>query len=78
MHAQQYLQAAVSAFSQGQTDRARQLATQVLHQVPEQPDALHLMALCARSKGETEAAMQLFRRSLAAGPDTKCGLVQLR
>lgn len=68
MHAQQYLQAAVSAFSQGQADRASQLATQVLHQVPEQPDALHLLALCARSKGENEAAVQLFRRSLTAGP----------
>lgn len=68
MHAQQYLQAAVSAFSQGQADRASQLATQVLRQVPEQPDALHLLALCARSKGETDTALQWFRRSLAAGP----------
>lgn len=68
MHAQQYLQAAVSAFGQGQPDRASQLAQQVLQQIPEQPDALHLLALCARSTGDTEAALQLFRRSLAAGP----------
>ncbi len=68
MHAQQFLQAAIAAFSQGQPDRAGQLAHQVLRQVPEQPDALHLLALCARQKGQLDEALHWFGRSLAASP----------
>ena len=68
MHAQQLLQAAVSAFSQGQQARATQLALQTLQLLPEQPDALHLLALCARHQNNTELALQYFKRSLQAGP----------
>lgn len=68
MHAQQILQAAVSAFSQGQQARATQLALQTLQLLPEQPDALHLLALCARQQGQTDQALQYFKRSLQAGP----------
>lgn len=68
MHAQQYLQAAISAFSQGEPERAAQLARQVLQLVAEQPDALHLLALCARSLGQTDDALNCFKRSLSANP----------
>jgi tetratricopeptide (TPR) repeat protein len=68
MHAQQLLQAAITAFGQGQIDRAGQLAQQLLQFVPEQPDALHLLALCARQSGQAEQALQWFRRSLTAAP----------
>lgn len=68
MHAQQILQAAIAAFSQGQQARAMQLALQALQLLPEQPDALHLLALCARQQGQTDQALQFFKRSLQAGP----------
>lgn len=68
MHAQQILQAAVAAFSQGQQARAMQLALQALQLLPEQPDALHLLALCARQQGQFDQALQYFKRSLQAAP----------
>lgn len=68
MHAQQFLQAAIAAFGQGQLDRAAQFALRVLQLVPEQPDALHLLALCARQQGQADQALQWFKRSLAAAP----------
>ena len=68
MHAQQYLQAAIASLNQGQPDRAHALALQVLKLAPEQPDALHLLALSARQTGQTDAALQYFRRSLNAAP----------
>ncbi len=68
MHAQQFLQAAIAAFGQGQPDRASQFARQVLQLVPAQPDALHLLALCARQQGQTDQALEWFRQSLAASP----------
>lgn len=68
MHAQQILQAAIAALNQGQPDRAMQLALQVIQLRPDQPDALHLLALSARQQGQTDQALQYFRRSLKAAP----------
>lgn len=69
MQAQQLLQTAVQALQQGRPDKASQLALQLLQQVKEQPDALHLLAVCARQQGQLEQALQYFRRSLNASPD---------
>ena len=44
------------------------LCQQVLAAVPGQPDALHLLALVARNRGEAAEAERLFRASIVAAP----------
>ncbi len=47
---------------------AEKLARRVLHAVPEQPDAMHLLATVARETGRTDLAIGLYRRLLRRHP----------
>ncbi len=66
MSYQKQLQLAISAMQAGQLPAAAQAANIVLQLQPEQPDALHILALVARQQQNHAIALQLFVRSLAA------------
>lgn len=52
----------------GRLDEAQSLLQRVLANAPRHPDALQLLGLIARQRGDQAAAVQLFRRSLEAEP----------
>ena len=62
------LQEAAALLQAGRIDDSARLCRQVLAAVPGQPDALHLLALAARNRGESAQADRLFRESIAAAP----------
>ncbi|WP_306518753.1 tetratricopeptide repeat protein [Rheinheimera sp.] len=62
------LQQAFAALQNGQLAQAFQTAQLVLQNQPEQPDALHLLALVARQQQNHAAALMFFKRSLQAQP----------
>ncbi len=55
-------------FSQGQLGMAQQVALQILAQVPEYPEALHLLGMVAFQSAEMEQAEQCFREILKRAP----------
>ncbi|MFO1128899.1 MAG: sulfotransferase [Rhodospirillales bacterium] len=58
----------VKHHNEGRPDRAAALYTRVLRLAPDQPDALHLSGLLARTAGDTERARALVTRAIAARP----------
>ncbi len=52
----------------GRLDEAEKLLRRILVSSPRQPDALQLLGMVARQRGDQHAAADLFRRSLAIAP----------
>ena len=63
------LQAAVRQHQSGRLEDAAAGYHRVLAEVPEDPDALHLLGLIALRAGDPERAIGLIRRALAVLPD---------
>ena len=63
-----WLRGAFDAHRTGNLRDAEKLARRVLNTVPEQPDALHLLATVARESGRTDLAIDLYRRLLRRHP----------
>ena len=58
-----WLRGAFDAHRARNPREAEKLARRVLDAVPDQPDALHLLATVARETGRTDLAVHLYRRS---------------
>lgn len=58
---------AVQQFQAGHLTESETLCRQILHGVPEHGDALHLLGLIARRRGEPGVAVELIQRALATG-----------
>ncbi len=67
------LQAAVRQHQTGRLEDAAAGYRRVLAEVPEDPDALHLLGLIALSAGDSERAIGLIRRALAVLPNFPAG-----
>lgn len=65
---QQLLQQGGMAFSQGNTTVAEQCCARVLAQVPQEPNALHLLALVKKKQGQFAAAEANLKKALAVQP----------
>ena len=63
------LEAGVQAYRKGDLAHARAQAETALHDMPNQPDALHLMALIAHQSGDHDVAVRQLERALAMTPD---------
>ena len=66
--ADRWLRGAFDAHRAGNLREAERLARRVTDAVPEQPDALHLLATVARETGRTDLAIDLYRRLLRRHP----------
>lgn len=62
------LQQAMAFLRGGQTAAGETICRDILALVPNQPDALHLLAMSAGQRGDSVAAEQWFRKSLTAEP----------
>ncbi|HNV87363.1 MAG TPA: tetratricopeptide repeat protein [Methylotenera sp.] len=63
------LQTAMMHHQAGNLSQAEMLYKQVLQAAPNQHDALHLLGLIAKQKGDHKTAIQLMRKALALNPD---------
>ena len=63
-----WLRGAFDAHRAGNQREAEKLARRVLGAVPDQPDALHLLATVARESGRADLAVDLYRRLLRRHP----------
>ena len=63
-----WLRGAFDAHRAGNLRGAEKLARRVLGAVPDQPDALHLLATVARESGRADLAVDLYRRLLRRHP----------
>ena len=63
-----WLRGAYHAHGARKLREAERLARRVLDTVPDQPDALHLLATVARESGRTDLAIDLYRRLLHRHP----------
>ena len=63
-----WLKGAFDAHRAGNLHEAEKLARRVLDAVPDQPDALHLLATVARESGRGDLAVDLYRRLLRRHP----------
>jgi len=68
-HPQQALQSAITHHQAGNLVLAETLYKQVLQASPNQPDALHLLGLIAKQKGDHKTAIQLMRKALSFNPN---------
>lgn len=59
---------AAGFWNAGRPDEAESACRRVLHAVPGQPEALHILALAAQARGQREQALDLTRRALAVMP----------
>ncbi|HSC48408.1 MAG TPA: sulfotransferase, partial [Gammaproteobacteria bacterium] len=59
---------ASAAYAQGDLRRAGVGATRVLQQMPEMPEAMHLLGLCFLREGDAVRAVQLLRHAAALRP----------
>ena len=66
--ADRWLRGAFDAHRARNPREAEKLARRVLDAVPEQPDALHLLATVARETGRADLAVDLYRRLLRRHP----------
>ena len=66
--AARWLTGAFDAHRAGSPREAEKLARRVLDAVPDQPDALHLLATVARETGRADLAIDLYRRLLRRHP----------
>lgn len=62
------LQTAMAQHQAGNLPQAEALYKQVLQAAPNQPDALHLLGLIAKQKGDYKTAVLLMRKSLSFNP----------
>ena len=65
---ERWLRGAFDAHRAGNLREAERLARRVIDAVPDQPDALHLLATVARENGRTDLAIDLYRRLLRRQP----------
>ena len=63
-----WLRGAFDAHGAGNPREAERLARRVIDAVPDQPDALHLLATIARESGHTDLAIDRYRRLLRRHP----------
>ena len=63
-----WLRNAFEAHGAGKLREAERLAKRVLDAVPDQPDALHLLATVVRENGRSDLAIDLYRRLLRRNP----------
>ena len=63
------LEAGIQAYRKGDYRHARVQADNALRDMPNQPDALHLMALISHETGAPDAAVGYIERALAVTPD---------
>ena len=63
-----WLRTAFEAHGAGKLREAERLARRVLGAIPDQPDALHLLATVARESGRTDLAIDLHERLLRKHP----------
>ena len=61
---------AVEMHRKGRFVEAERIYRRILQAEPNQPDALHLLGLIAKEAGQTDAAIQLVRKAIAASPGT--------
>ena len=61
---QHALQTAMAQHQAGSLPQAEALYKQVLQTLPNQPDALHLLGLINKQKGDLKTAAQLMRKAL--------------
>ena len=66
---QHALQTAMTQHQAGNLAQAETLYKQVLQAAPNQPDALHLLGLIAKQKGDLKTAVQLMRKALNFNPN---------
>lgn len=64
----QAIQIALELQQAGRIPEAEALGRQVLQAYPEQPGALYLLGIIAQQKGDTDAAIDLLERAIAANP----------
>ncbi len=62
------LHKAVAEHRAGQLDSAERLYRQVLKQVPQHPDALHLLGLTLHQRGNSKGALKPLRKAAASQP----------
>ena len=65
---QQAMQTAIRCHQTGRLPEAEAIYRQVLEQVPNHPDALHLMGVAAQQRGQVERAVEFVRRAIVASP----------
>ena len=65
---ERWLRGAFDAHGAGNPREAERLARRVIDAVPDQPDALHLLATVARESARTDLAIDLYRRLLRRHP----------
>ncbi len=68
MNLAEAIQQSVALMKAGRQAEGTALCHKVLKVAPGQPDALHLLAMAARDRGEPAAAEQLFQKALSAAP----------
>lgn len=65
----QALQIALQHFQEGRFSETENICTQILHAIPENADALHLMGLTALRAGRLDIALELVGKAIAILPD---------
>ena len=65
---ERWLRGAFESHGAGNRREAERLARRVIDAVPDQPDALHLLATVARENGRADLAIDLYRRLLRRHP----------
>ena len=65
---ERWLRGAFESHGAGNRREAERLARRVIDAVPDQPDALHLLATVARESGRADPAIDLYRRLLRRHP----------
>ena len=65
---ERWLRGAFEAHGKGKLREAERLARRVMDAIPDQPDALHLLATIARESGRTDLAIDLYQRLLRRHP----------
>ena len=68
VRADRWLRGAFDAHGAGKLRDAEKLARRVIDAVPDQPDALHLLATVTRESGRTDLAIDLYRRLVRRHP----------
>lgn len=75
--ASQWLQTGLESFKAGRFAHAKACFDRVLSLEPERADALHLAGLASAALGESEGAVELIRRALAAAPAMRAAEINL-
>jgi predicted TPR repeat methyltransferase len=69
MYINEYLRHAMSQYSSGQFNKAKDIYIQILQVAPGNPFALHFYGLVVHKEGRTDAAIKLIKRALIQKPD---------